>query len=279
MFRLHTMIANATPQGPCARRMIAAMMAVAALLLGAVGSAAQDEPAAERVEADVSSRQVSIETDFAGTQIVVFGAVDNSRQQAAQDGLYDVVVVVRGPAEDFVVRRKDQIFGVWINNDSRTFTDVPGYYAVLSTRPLEEIARPTLLQRYQIGFRNLEFVTPADAAPQVLASFRDALLRIKSSSRLYQEQPFSVGFISRSLFRGTLSLPSNVPTGHFSVEIFLFRHGEFLSKYETRLMIDKAGFERFIYDLAYQQPLIYGIAAVIIAVAAGLAASAMFRKR
>jgi uncharacterized protein (TIGR02186 family) len=249
-----------------------------ALLAGTRPALAQASAGEERVEADVSSRQVSIETNFAGTQIVVFGAVDNSRQEAAQDGIYDVVVVVRGPEEDFVVRRKDRVFGVWINNEARTFSNVPSYYAVLSTRPLEEIAQPTLLQRYQIGLHNLDLITPADATPETMESFREALVRLKSSSKLYQEQPFAVGFISKSLFRGTLSLPSNVPTGNFSVQIFLFRQGEFLSRHETQILIDKAGFERFIYDLAYEQPLVYGIAAVLIAIAAGLAASALFRK-
>ena len=55
-------------------------------------------------------------------------------------GSYDIVATVSGPRETLVVRRKDRMFGIWANADSRTFVEVPSYLAMLSTRPAEEIA-------------------------------------------------------------------------------------------------------------------------------------------
>ena len=235
----------------------------------------------ERIEADVSSRRIGIESDFAGIQVVVFGAVDYSEQRSAEENLYDVAIVIRGPNEPTVVRQKDRVVGLWVNQAAKVFTDVPQYYAVLTTRPLNEIAPRETLAKHRIGFENLRFKLLSDAESPTSAqeeAFRNALVRIKEDQNLYQKRDFAVAFISRSLFRATVSLPANVPVGVYDVEIFLFRNGGLLDTHETELRIEKQGLERFIFNLAYENSLIYGLAGVLVAVIAGLAASAAFRK-
>jgi uncharacterized membrane protein len=49
----------------------------------------------ETVEADVSTRSVAITSSFVGTEILIFGTVENSRAPSAEAGTYDVVVVVK----------------------------------------------------------------------------------------------------------------------------------------------------------------------------------------
>jgi len=257
------------------------LLLVAAMLVSANTASAQPGGFRERIEADVSSRQIGIESDFAGIQVVVFGAVDHSQQRSAEENLYDVAIVIRGPNEPTVVRQKDRVVGLWVNQAAKVFTDVPQYYAALSTRPLNEIAQQQALKEHQIGFENLRFKLAEAAAPPTTEeeeAFRRALIRIKEDQNLYQERDFAVAFISRSLFRATVSLPANVPVGVYDVEIFLFKGGDLLDTHQTELRIEKQGLERFIFNLAFQNSLIYGLAGVIIAIIAGLAASAAFRK-
>jgi len=47
----------------------------------------------------------------------------------------------------------------------------------------------------------------------------------------------------------------------------------------TVLFIDKTGFERRLYDFAYQRSLAYGIASVLMAMVLGWGASVAFRQR
>jgi hypothetical protein len=47
--------------------------------------------------------------------------------------------------------------------------------------------------------------------------------------------------------------------------------------YETTIAVRKVGLERWIYNLAHQKPLIYGILSLTIAILAGWLASAVFR--
>lgn len=258
------------------------LVCLTVLLATASHTAAQQQDISERIEADVSARRIAIESDFAGIEVVVFGAVDNSRQLYAEQNLYDIAIVIRGPNEPSVVRRKDRTMGLWINRDARVFTGVPQYYAVLSTRPLPEITSQEVLEQHEIGFDHLRLSRSEGAPPELARAqqqpFREALIRLKQDQRLYHERAFAVAFISRSLFRSTVSVPANVPVGVFDIDIFLFRGGELINNYSTELRIEKSGLERFVFNLAYQHSLIYGLAGVLIAILAGLAASAAFRK-
>jgi hypothetical protein len=71
------------------RRLCAAMI----LTIGMAGNAFAEAPK-EGVEADASTRQVSITSSFTGTEILVFGAVENSVQPSPEAGTYDIIVVV-----------------------------------------------------------------------------------------------------------------------------------------------------------------------------------------
>jgi uncharacterized protein (TIGR02186 family) len=91
----------------------------------------------ETVQADVSTRRVAVTASFSGTEIVVFGAVDNSRQTSAEAGLYDVVIVLVGTPSRLVARRKANVAGIWINVQSLVFDSVPSYYAIVSARSMK----------------------------------------------------------------------------------------------------------------------------------------------
>jgi uncharacterized protein (TIGR02186 family) len=103
-------------------------------------------------------------------------------------------------------------------------------------------------------------------------------VRIKQREGLYIYNPEGVVFVGRNLFRATVDLPANVPVGKYATDVYLLREGDVLSHNRSQLTIDKQGFERFVFSAAFDYPLLYGIIAVIIAVCAGLLASALTRR-
>ncbi len=263
-----------------ARTMRLWLAAFACCFLGLAASQAAAMP--EEIKSDTSSHEVSIETDFSGIRVVVFGAVDNSRQTDENSGFYDVVIVLRGPNESVVARHKERIAGLWVNADAIVFHNAPSFYAVLSTRPLDQIASPEILHKYGLGFDSLDLQPDSESAsepPETIAAYRRAVIDLKEKAHLYRQDPYKVTFVGRSLFRGTIELPSNVPVGLYTSHVYLFRHGNLLSSDETKVLIDKAGIGQFTYYNAFNRPLLYGIAAVLIAIAAGLAGSMLFRSR
>ncbi len=238
----------------------------------------------EKVEADVSTRSVEVTTDFTGHEILVFGAIDNSQQPEEEVGYYDVVVVVEGTPLPVVVRRKSDVAGVWINTSSVIFASVPSYYAISSTRPVEEIAGPQVLERHAIGFAHIK-MTPSPGHSwsyndYELAAFKAAVIRLKQKEGLYVvKAKDGVTFTGRSLFRATIALPANVPVGPLVARTYLFRDGEVLSAHIARVTLERTGIERVLHNFAFRYPLTYGVVAVVLAALSGLLASAFFRRQ
>jgi uncharacterized protein (TIGR02186 family) len=240
----------------------------------------QQPGARESVEADVSARIVPVTSSFTGTEIVIFGAVDNSQQPSAESGYYDVLIVVEGVPSRTVAWRKSNVAGLWLNTQSVTFDNVPSYYAIATTRPLEEITTEEFRALHGIGFQHLRFTLAIGQNQAVsneeIKEFRDAIVRIKKNEGLYIESPFNVGFIRRSLFRASIELPATVTVGPFITRVYLFREEQLLSQYSVRLTLEREGLERLLHTFAMGYPTLYGLTTVAIAMAAGLLASTVF---
>lgn len=261
--------------------------ALSALSLLGAGFLAVPDAAADQLVTDLSEHKVAIRSNFTGTQILLFGAVEADTPD--ERGLNrDVVIVVSGPRRAMTVRRKERLAGIWINHDSVTLPKVPGYYAIASTRPLEVTADVNLLKREQIGIENVDLGTPSaqamDGSAEILApeeerAFVKALIRNKKRDRLYISDPGGVTFLGQTLFRATFDIPANVPVGLYTATVFLMRDGEVVDAIASPLYIDKSGLERFIYRVAHTQPLFYGLVAVLGSALAGWIASAVLRER
>ena len=240
----------------------------------------QQPGAKESVQADVSARNVPVTSSFHGTEIVIFGAVDNSQQPSAESGYYDVLIVVEGVPGRIVVRRKNNVAGLWLNTSSATFDVVPSYYAIASTRPIDEITTEEFRATHGVGFQHLRFM-PAFGQPQALSTedlreFQQAIIRLKQQQGLYIQDNFRVAFIGKSLFRATIELPANVTVGPFDTRVYLFHDEKLLSQYSVRLNLEREGLERYLHRFAFGSPTLYGLVTVALAIAAGLVASTVF---
>ncbi|MBS0241151.1 MAG: TIGR02186 family protein [Proteobacteria bacterium] len=235
----------------------------------------------ENVEADISTRNVQVTSNFAGTQIVVFGAVDYSRQTSAEAGLYDVVIVVVGTPTKLTARKKSQLGGVWLNTDYLAFDKVPSYYAIAATRPLDEVASPEVLKSTGVGFDYVPMELGKSPSPRTAAevnAYRQAVVRLKRKDRLYSLNEYAVAFIGRSLFRASIDVPANVVVGPFETRVYLFRNGELLSQYNAKLELQRQGFEEFMYGLAFRQPWFYGLAIIALSMGSGFLAALIFAR-
>jgi uncharacterized protein (TIGR02186 family) len=238
-------------------------LALALVALGVLIAPAR----AQTLVADLTSHLIAITTGFTGTDVVLFGAIDG-------DG--DVVVVVRGPDTMVEVRRKERTLGIWLNRADMTFAEVPGFYSISSTKPIAQLAKPEVLERYHIGLDHLvlEPVDPTDEAAQ----FRKALIRNKQREGLFPTTTGTVAFVGSRLFRATVNFPANVPTGSYQVWVYLIRNGQVQGAQTTPLLVSPLGLSADIVDFAYRRALAYGVIAVVVAAMAGWLGSVVFRR-
>jgi uncharacterized protein (TIGR02186 family) len=123
---------------------------------------------AEPLVADLSESVVRITTGFTGTKVLLFGA---------KEGDGRVVVIVEGPRHPLTVRRKNRVAGIWVNRAEVRFNDVPSFYHVLSSEPLEQWLPLRTRDLYQIGVEYLKLDPDEDVGPAQASRFRDALIR------------------------------------------------------------------------------------------------------
>ena len=236
---------------------------------------------AESLQMGISVDQVPVSSSFDGAEIVIFGSIETNEQAALFRGEYDVVIRVEGAAEDVIIRKKERIGGIWINNQSQAYESAPSFYSILSARPLNLISNSIELAPNGLGIRNLGKNIPVEGEKTLIMNpgeFSDALRRLRIEQDLFSEIPGTLQQLSPSLFRATLSIPANVPIGEHKVTAYLFRNGEILNTNDSSFIIEKVGFERWIYDLAHENGLLYGIMAVLLAIFTGWSANAIFRK-
>jgi len=240
------------------------------LLLLAIVLCGSGAPAlrAEPLVADLSDHLIAITTGFTGAEVLLFGATEG-------DG--DVIVVVRGPEQDLVVRRKESIAGIWVNRHALRFQGVPAYYAAASNRPVEDIVPQEMLLRNEIGAENLR-LTAAAATKEDAGNFREALIRRKQARELYGVETGEVAFLSNTLFRTRLFFPATVPVGVYTVKVLLVREKRVVSVQTTPLVIRKTGLEAVVYDFAHAHAAQYGIVAIFLALVAGWLAGIIFRR-
>ncbi|MBV2142980.1 TIGR02186 family protein [Falsochrobactrum sp. TDYN1] len=236
-------------------------------------------PAEETIEIGLSTETIAITSNFGGTRLTIFGALDNADPLIQRQGRYDIIVVLQGPSRDLVMRKKERYLGVWVNANSETFLGVPLSYSLASTRNLQDIADEKTFRQLSVGVHNF-YLTPEDptSLSDNIPKFADELREMKIREGLYSERVGGVEFVSRTLFRATLNLSANVPVGRHRARALLFRNGVFLREASTGLEIVKASLEQSIYDAAHKHSLLYGLFAVLLAVTTGWVGRILFRK-
>lgn len=242
------------------RRLVALALALLMLASRAPGQA---------LTADLSSHIIGITTGFAGADLVLFGSTDKTG---------DVVVVVRGPPADIMIRRKERIMGIWINGSRAVFHDAPSFYAIAANRPPADITAADVMARHNIGLDNIRLQPTEPIADSELAAFRTALLTSQGEAGLYHSDIAKVTFLGPHLFRADMVFPANVPTGNYAVEVFLFADGQLIGAQTTPLVVGRIGFSNGVFVVARRHGVLYGVGALAFAVAAGWAAGAVFRR-
>jgi uncharacterized protein (TIGR02186 family) len=223
----------------------------------------------------LSSDTVSINTNFDGSEILVFGAVKRDAPFPADPPL-EVIVTVSGPSEPAVVRRKEKKFGIWVNTDSVEIDSAPSFYAVSTSAPLAKAISDTEDVRHRVSIpRAIRSVGAPDNITNS-ETFTEALIRIKTTSDQYQLNEETVSVDEQTLFRTSIDLPAALTEGDYQTRIFLTRAGSVVAQYETSIYVRKVGMERWLFALSREQSFLYGLMSLAIAIFAGWSASAVF---
>tara|TARA_Y200000002_G_scaffold23119_1_gene17468 strand:- start:333 stop:1046 length:714 start_codon:yes stop_codon:yes gene_type:complete len=225
-----------------------------------------------KMTAEISTDLVQINTGFDGVNLLLFGTTN---------GTNNIIIVIKGPLETNIIRKKTRVASIWVNTEKVIIENVPTFYAIASTRPLNQITTQSILKKYGIGANNFltNILKQANAKTMDISDeYKNALVRLKNKLGLYIDNPIKIKLIEEQLFRANIKFPANVGTGKYTAQIYYFKDGLLLDVINKPILVEKIGIGADVFRLAHSHSALYGIIAILIAVASGWIAAAIFRK-
>lgn len=236
---------------------------VIALLLCVGHQVAEAKP----LIADMSRYRIEIDSGFTGTRLLLFG----TRNETG-----DVLIVIRGPESNYMIRKKEQVGGfLWLNRYKQRFKHVPIFYMFASSKAIKDMKNTDLFTPLGIGFQQVVGEGKPDFVSAFLAAQRDRGLYNVPIANAPVEK---ISFMDESLFKLMLPFPDNIPRGDYSADIYLVNDGRLVSMQSIPLQVERTGMDAFIYRFAHEYGFLYGLCAMVMALSLGWGASRWLHK-
>ena len=248
------------------------------LLLALMLIATATPVGAEKLASTVSSATIQITSSFDGAVLSLFGNIESDVHGLAAPGPYNVIVVVTGPLQDRVTRLKTNNWGIWTNTDQVTFKQFPSFYDVLASGKLANIATPEVLDEKNV--LPIEQALASSTLGEIAKSteFGTELVRLMTEQGHFAVKEDAVRFLTTTAYVAQVTLPSDVANGPFIAHTMVLKDKQLVAERTEGFSVRKSGFENFVFVASKQQPLLYGIVCVILALGTGWLAGVVFRR-
>lgn len=233
-------------------------------------------PAAGAVVTDCSHTDIRVGLTYHGERVEFFGTLGDTGADA-------VVIKLTSPAETIKLNQKGRVGPVWMNTKQHTVERVPFLYQIAASDRLDRILSPEQQEELGIGFAALKkqmviHTTKGEANPADAEIVFEGLLKLKQQDGLYQVDEENLIRIKQGvLFRHSLKFPAASKDGDYLVETYLFRQGKLVQTVTDTIHVQKVGLEARMVHWAQAWPKLYGLVAVVIALAAGLLVGFIFK--
>ena len=219
---------------------------------------------------DLSEKEIQIETNFIGKEIIIFGILEKN---------HDIILTIKGPKKDSKLLMKERILGLWLNTKKVVYKNIPSLFFLASTQPIKNILSSNTILKEKLQFESLltNAVTSRNFLQQKnLNNWNKNLIRIKIKNNLFKE--YELNNVENKLFQTRVFFPSNSIPGTYNVTIYQIKNKIIQGEKNRIINIKKAGVGEKIYTFAHEQPAIYGLIAIFFAIISGLLAATIFRR-
>ncbi|MBM5781882.1 MAG: hypothetical protein FJ368_00480 [Pelagibacterales bacterium] len=231
--------------------------------------AANQKSEARPIISGISTNEINIDTKFNGTEILLFGAKGDAG---------DILIAVRGPKKNFLITKKEKFLGIWHNGNRVKLKNSYSYYSFFSNSG-DKILENDIAKDLELGGKNLKFyVSGNEESRKNKNEFEMEFVSNLEQQKLYSINGNVIDFLDESLFKVILKFPKNIARGIYNVEIYLLDDNNLVSFQTIPIYVNQVGFSAQILDFAYQEPFLYGLLSVIIALVVGWLANYLFAR-
>ena len=239
------------------------------------GLAALPVQAAQALTCSVAPNTIPITFSYHGAQLKITG------QSADPD---DLIVTITSEPVDTALKYKEKVGGlVWMKKGTLEFKGAPRIYMLHSTAALDRILGAAEREQHLLGYDALRGhirIEDSTGSPAEGKWF-DEYLKFKKEEKVYDIQE---GTVVRkhgeegNTYQVEVAWPYQAPPGIYTVEVFAAREGKVVDRASTKFEVKSVGVTAALSKMAFNQPGLYGIMAVVFALLAGLAVGAIFKK-
>ncbi len=232
----------------------------------------------QKVVTAASKNLIEIGLSYHGDQIHFFGV----------SPVRDCDLIIRLTAEkseEVKLSVKGRVGPFWMSVKQYDVTDAPFMYKIHSTKPIEQIVSPETAQELELGYVAVQkkmklHLARGEAAPDDAAKVFKGLVKIKEDANLYNiiADPKRLEIAEGRLYKHYFRFPPAATEGRYVVESFAFKDGQLLGYGKDVIQIKKVGLEHWLTEVSQNQPVLFGIMAVLIALGAGLLVGMIFKK-
>ena len=216
---------------------------------------------------------VAVHSNFRGQTVTLFGSIEPNVD--GPKGPYSVVVLVQGPSSDWIVREKERQGGLVLNSASAHYTQTPSYYAILSSSPLAQIVTPEIIDGQRLSFAGLAALArQGEDSSDLDAEF----VRLMRSAGNFIEGERGVVLHSATTFSARVPVASNAANGLYLARALVIADGKVVAETTTRFTVRTQGFERYVANLARSNPVLYGLATILLALGTGWLGGVLFKR-
>ena len=219
---------------------------------------------------DLSEKEIQIQTDFNGKEIIIFRILHKNQ---------DTIISIKGPSKDTRVLKKERILAFWFNTKRVIYKNIPSLFFLASSQPIKNILNNESIIKEKLYFNTLlaNAITQRDFIDQKkLTKWNNNLIDLKLSENLFKEYKFQN--VDNKLFQTRVFFPTNSIPGEYKVTIYQVKNKIILNKKNRVINIKKAGIGEKIYKFANDKPATYGLLSVFFAIISGLLAATIFRR-
>ena len=224
------------------------------------------------VISDIDKSNIELSTRFDGTSILVFGAISPENDSTS------LLVEVVGPSTSVNIRKKVQIWGIWVNKKIAHFQDIPSFYQISISNPEHPILEEIEYQKLKSIFYDFLETTSISENENSKEQYYDELIRLKKKLGNLSAFEEKISVIDNKLFSYKVNLPKKIHPGIYKIKMTLIdQEGIKLSKSEQSVNVSKVGLQEFLSSNSKNSPVFYGLFSVIIALFLGFSAAQLFR--
>jgi len=183
-----------------------------------------------------------------------------------------------GPPTTVNIRKKVQIWGIWVNKKIAQFQGIPSFYQISISNPKNPILKEIEYQRLKSFFYDLLETTSISKNYNATEQYHNELIRLKTELGNLSTFKEKINIIDNKLFSYKVNLPKKIYPGVYKIKMTLIdQEGLELSKSEQNVNVSKVGLQEFLSSNSKNNPVFYGLFSVIIALFLGFFAAQLFR--